>query len=51
MRDANFSLGGVPCNLIEVDAAAPVGVAETCPGVRPGAIVNSEVGYRFSPDG
>jgi len=40
----NWTLSGVPTRLIAVPAAAPVGVAESCPGVRPGAIVNSEVG-------
>jgi len=40
---SNFTLGGKPCKLIPVPAAAPVGTG-TCPGVRPGAIVNSEVG-------
>ena len=40
---ANFTLGGVPCKLIPVPAAAPVGTG-TCPGVRPGAIVNSDAG-------
>jgi hypothetical protein len=39
----SFTLGGKPCKLIEVPAAAPVGTG-TCPGVRPGAIVNSEAG-------
>jgi len=39
----NWTLGGVPTWLIEVPAAAPVGVT-ACPGVRPGAIVNSDVG-------
>jgi hypothetical protein len=38
-----WTLGGVPCDLIEVPAAAPVGTG-TCPGVRPGAIVQSDVG-------
>ena len=38
-----WTLGGVPCDLIEVQAAAPVGVG-TCPGVRPGAIVQSDKG-------
>src|SRR3954470_15737157 len=34
-----------PCTLIPVvHMAAPVGAAETCPGVRPGGIVNSSVG-------
>lgn len=41
--DADFTLGGKPCKLIPVPAAAPVGTG-TCPGVRPGAIVNSDVG-------
>jgi hypothetical protein len=40
---ANFTLGGQPCKLIPVPAAAPVGTG-TCPGVRPGAIVNSDKG-------
>jgi hypothetical protein len=40
---ANFTLGGKPCKLIPVPAAAPVGTG-TCPGVSPGAIVNSNVG-------
>jgi hypothetical protein len=38
-----WTLGGVPCRLIGVPAAAPVGTA-ACPGVRPGAIVESDVG-------
>jgi hypothetical protein len=40
---ADWTLGGEPCKLIPVPAAAPVGTG-TCPGVRPGAIVESEVG-------
>src|SRR6267378_6503611 len=40
---ANWTLGGVPCALIPVPAAAPLGTG-TCPGVRPGAIVRSDVG-------
>jgi Trypsin-like peptidase domain len=40
---ANWTLDGKPCKLIPVPAAAPVGTG-TCPGVRPGAIVNSETG-------
>ncbi len=39
----NWTLGGVPCTLIPVPAAAPIGTG-TCPGVRPGAIVRSDVG-------
>jgi hypothetical protein len=39
----NWTLGGVPCTLIPVPAAAPFGTG-TCPGVRPGAIVRSDVG-------
>jgi hypothetical protein len=42
-RFGNWTLDGVPCNLIQVPTAAPVGTG-TCPGVRPGAIVNSDVG-------
>lgn len=41
--DADWTLGGVPCDLIEVNTAAPVGTG-TCPGVRPGGIVVSETG-------
>jgi len=41
---ANWTLSGVPCALIPpADAAAPLGTG-TCPGVRPGAIVRSDVG-------
>jgi hypothetical protein len=41
-----WTLDGKPCDLIPttVSTAAPVGAAETCPGVRPGAFVNSDVG-------
>jgi hypothetical protein len=39
----NWTLGGVPTRLIEVPAAAPFGITE-CPGVRPGAIVESDTG-------
>ena len=39
----NWTLGGVPCTLIPVPVAAPFGTG-TCPGVRPGAIVRSDVG-------
>lgn len=39
----NWTLGGEPVRLIEVPRAAPVG-AGACPGVRPGAIVNSDKG-------
>jgi hypothetical protein len=41
-----WTLDGKACDLIPttVSTAAPVGAAETCPGVRPGAIVNSDVG-------
>jgi hypothetical protein len=41
--EANWTLGGKPCKLIPVPTAAPVGTGP-CPGVRPGAIVNSEAG-------
>jgi hypothetical protein len=41
--EPNWTLGGNPVRLIEVPAAAPVGIG-ACPGVRPGAIVNSDVG-------
>ncbi len=42
---APWTLGGAPCNLIAVQAAAPpVGVLEACDGVRPGAVVQSDVG-------
>jgi hypothetical protein len=39
----DWTLGGVPCELIEVPAAAPIGTG-ACPGVRPGAIVQSDNG-------
>src|SRR6266513_2019467 len=39
----NWTLDGVPCTLIPVPAAAPFGTG-TCPGVRPGAIVLTDVG-------
>jgi hypothetical protein len=39
----NWTLSGVPCALIQVPAAAPVGTG-TCPGVRPGGIVVSDAG-------
>jgi len=40
----NWTLGGKPCKLIPpANAAAPVGTG-TCPGVRPGAIVQSDAG-------
>ena len=41
--EANWTLGGKPCKLIPVPAAAPAGTG-TCPGVRPGAVVNSDAG-------
>jgi hypothetical protein len=41
--EANFTLGGKPCKLIPVPAAAPVGTGP-CPGVRPGAMVTSDAG-------
>jgi hypothetical protein len=41
--ESDWTLGGKKCKLIPVPAAAPVGTG-TCPGVRPGAIVNSESG-------
>jgi hypothetical protein len=40
---ANWTLDGKPCKLIPVPAAAPAGPG-TCPGVRPGAVVNSDSG-------
>jgi hypothetical protein len=49
---ADFTLGGKPCKLIPVPAAAPVGTGP-CSGVRPGAIVRSDSGsctfnFRFN---
>src|SRR6266513_359767 len=38
----DWTLGRVPCTLIPVPASAPFGTG-TCPGVRPGAIVRSDV--------
>lgn len=46
IRGAGFTLGGQPCSLIPVPkatAATPVGIG-TCPGVRPGAQLQSEIG-------
>lgn len=40
---SNWTLGGKKCKLIPVPAAAPAGTG-SCPGVRPGAIVNSDTG-------
>ncbi len=43
-----FALGGTDCSLIEVPAAAPAappfGIG-ACPGVRPGAVVESDRGF------
>ncbi|MGH9111199.1 MAG: hypothetical protein ACRDZN_02700 [Acidimicrobiales bacterium] len=41
--DANWTLGGKPCKLIPVPVAFPLGTGP-CPGVRPGAIVNTDKG-------
>jgi hypothetical protein len=38
-----FTIGGKRCELIEVPAAAPVGTS-ACPGVRPGAYVETDKG-------
>ena len=40
---SNWTLGGKKCKLIPVPAAAPAGTG-SCPGVRPGAVVNSDAG-------
>ena len=40
---ADWSLGGRPCSLIAVPAAGPFGVS-SCPGVRPGAIIQTSTG-------
>jgi len=44
-QGAPFTLGNVACSLIAVPAAGklPVGIG-TCPGVRPGAVVETKVG-------
>ncbi len=39
----NWTLGGEPVRLIEVPTATPIGTG-ACPGVRPGAIVNTDKG-------
>lgn len=39
----SWTLGGLPCDLIEVPVAAPVGTGP-CPGVRPGGLVESDKG-------
>lgn len=41
--ESDWTLGGNATSLIPVPAAAPVGTG-SCPGVRPGAVVRSEVG-------
>jgi len=44
-KAASWTLGGVPCcTLIAVPAAAPPVGTGACPGVRPGAIVLTDVG-------
>jgi hypothetical protein len=50
--EADWTLDGKPCKLIPVPTAAPVGTG-ACPGVRPGAIVQSDAGqctfnFRFN---
>jgi hypothetical protein len=40
---SDWTLGGKKCKLIPVPAAAPAGTG-SCPGVRPGAVVNSDTG-------
>jgi len=45
-QSSPFTLGGEKCSLIKVPAAGstmPVGIG-TCPGVRPGAVVQTDVG-------
>jgi hypothetical protein len=42
---STLTLGGKRCNLIEVPTAAPVGVGR-CPGVRPGALLETRLGSR-----
>ncbi len=39
-----FTLGGQPCRLVEVPAAAPLGLPVSCAGVRPGAAVLTPIG-------
>jgi hypothetical protein len=42
---SKWTLGGVPCRLIAVQTQAPpIGVLESCDGVRPGAVVQSDAG-------
>ena len=46
-RPGSFTLGGIECGLIPTRAPAeapPVGVLVPCPGVRPGAVVQSDFG-------
>jgi len=43
-QEANWTLDGLPCQLIPVPTAAPVGTTGPCPGVQPGAIVRSDKG-------
>lgn len=47
---AALTLGGESCELIDVPVAGPIGLLQSCPGVRPGGIVTSDVGactYNF----
>lgn len=41
--EADWTLGGQPCRLIEMPTAAPFGVT-SCPGVRPGSVIDAGVG-------
>ena len=41
--EANWTLGGQPCRLVEMPTAAPVGVT-SCPGVRPGSLLDAGAG-------
>ena len=41
---SDWTLGGAPCELIEVPAATPIGTPTDCGGVRPGAPVESDTG-------
>ena len=41
--EADWTLGGQPCRLVEMPTAAPFGVS-SCPGVRPGSVIDSGAG-------
>ncbi|MDP9019678.1 MAG: S1 family peptidase, partial [Actinomycetota bacterium] len=41
--EADWTLGGQPCRLVEMPTAGPLGVT-SCPGVRPGSVIDAGAG-------